>query len=324
MKLCIDFYKYLLRFFLIGVFVCTNLCACARLSGYATRTWTRTWAKQATHKTDTTKVITMHFKKHAEQSPLVIAHRGGSLEAPENTLPALERAVRIGSDVQEIDVTLSQDGKIVVIHDDTVARTTNWDPRDGTSRVEEMPYNVMRRLSAGNPRFADTTASFLRMLDVELPHFETTYAAAYVPTLQDVLAIPNTQLMIELKKTPRAEALAIAVVQAVHEAHAEKRVGIASFDALLLARVHALDPSLPLIGIVDHIDSLQAALTLPLSVIAVRSDWVGDVLEQKSESMAVWVWTVYRASDARMLAEAGVDGVITDAPSAVLREFKRL
>jgi len=66
---------------------------------------------------------------------LVIAHRGAADEAPENTLPAIEAAIRMGCDIVEVDVRLSRDGKVVLIHDATVDRTTN-----GRGRVDELPW----------------------------------------------------------------------------------------------------------------------------------------------------------------------------------------
>src|SRR5688500_15952335 len=65
--------------------------------------------------------------------PVIIAHRGGSLEAPENTLAAIRHGAAVGSDWIEIDVTLSRDDEVIVIHDDTLERTT-----DGTGMVEAM------------------------------------------------------------------------------------------------------------------------------------------------------------------------------------------
>ena len=79
------------------------------------------------------------------QRPWIIGHRGVPGEAPENTLSGLELAIRQGADLVEIDLHLSADGQLVVIHDDTVDRTTN-----GTGRVGDLPFNALRGLDAGS------------------------------------------------------------------------------------------------------------------------------------------------------------------------------
>jgi len=92
--------------------------------------------------------------------PLIIAHRGDSAHRPENTLSAFASALELGAELVEMDVQLSRDGAVVVIHDASVDRTT-----DGSGRVREMTLAEMRSLSAGYPlRFGHTTA--LEITDV--------------------------------------------------------------------------------------------------------------------------------------------------------------
>ena len=116
--------------------------------------------------------------------PLVVAHRGNSSVAPENTLAALESAWRVGADVIEIDLQLTADGVAVVIHDETVDRTT-----DGAGRVDQLTGAQVADLDAGS-WFAD--------------HF----GGQRVPTVQDLLgffvAHPGICLLAELKGTWRA------------------------------------------------------------------------------------------------------------------------
>ena len=76
--------------------------------------------------------------------PWIIAHRGASDDEPENTLRAFRRAIELGADMVELDVHLSRDGHVVVIHDDDVARTT-----DGTGEVPSLTLGELRRLNAG-------------------------------------------------------------------------------------------------------------------------------------------------------------------------------
>ena len=85
--------------------------------------------------------------------PLIIAHRGGSLEAPENTLAAFRHGVAAGSDWQELDVTLSSDGQLVVIHDDDLDRTTN-----GSGPVGKKTWADLQKLTAGQPNWSKEAA----------------------------------------------------------------------------------------------------------------------------------------------------------------------
>src|SRR5512134_2899743 len=85
-------------------------------------------------------------------TPLIIAHRGSSTHAPENTLAAFVLAADQGADAIELDVTLTRDGQVVVIHDDTLERTTN-----GHGRIDQLLYAQVAQVDAGakfDPKFA--------------------------------------------------------------------------------------------------------------------------------------------------------------------------
>src|SRR4051794_41111249 len=98
-------------------------------------------------------------------APLLIAHRGGAGEAPENTLAAFRRSLAMGITWFELDVQSTRDGALVVIHDETIDRTTN-----GTSPVASLLFEEIRRLDAGS-------------------HFGPEYAGEKVPTLREVLEL---------------------------------------------------------------------------------------------------------------------------------------
>ncbi len=251
--------------------------------------------------------------------PVVVAHRGGSLEAPENTVEAVRHAYAVGADWIEIDVTLSADDHLVVIHDDTLERTTN-----GAGVVEETKLADLRKLSAGNPRPAEGTRFLLEHLGIPQPDFGDTYAGARIPTLDEVLAVRDARLMIELKKTARGKLLVDRVVDAIARARAHDRVALGSFEADLLDLVQRRDPSLPLVGIVGQTDRLPRILELPLSVLALKADLLAEVLASVPPAVAIWVWTVYTPERALELAEQGVHGLITDVPKAVLAKLRAL
>src|SRR6185436_15255540 len=112
--------------------------------------------------------------------PLIIAHRGDSLNHPENTLTACREAIAVGAEIIEVDVQLTKDGHVVVLHDVTVNRTT-----DGTGSVRDMTLAEIRKLSAGCPR-----------------RFGVQHKDEKIPTLGEVLDVVRgkAKLMIEIKR----------------------------------------------------------------------------------------------------------------------------
>lgn len=249
--------------------------------------------------------------------PVVIAHRGGSLEAPENTLAAVRHGVEVGADWQEIDVTLSKDGHVVVIHDDTLERTT-----DGAGLVEQQTLAQLRALRAGSPRFADYVQARLGKLGVAVPDFAARFPDERIPTLEEVLAIPEARLMIEMKATTRVHELASKVVDLVDAAGASGRVALGSFETALLEAANVRDPTLPLVGIVESAEGLEEKLMLPLSVLAVNVELAHAAMQAAPAGVAVWTWTVYAPEQVEPLIELGVHGLITDAPREVLLRLR--
>ena len=143
------------------------------------------------------------------------------------------------------------------------------------------------------------------------------------PSLEQVLALPGTRLMIEMKNTPMRHAqLARLTVDAVHRAGALGRVALGSFEPDLLAAVYQLDPSLPLIGIVENASRFEKMMELPISVFAVDLPLVQMARQMAPPGVAVWAFTVQDVETARLLAEAGAHGLITDIPHAVHQSLR--
>ncbi len=142
---------------------------------------------------------------------LVVAHRGASGHAPENTMESFRKGIEMGADAIELDVHLTADGQLAVIHDDTLDRTT-----DRGGRVAELTMDEIREADAGDGQ--------------------------RVPTLPEVLEwLPSdVGLVIEIK----ARAAADAVVAALHDhpARASGRVVVISFDEAAIEEVRQLDP----------------------------------------------------------------------------------
>ena len=249
--------------------------------------------------------------------PLIVAHRGGSLEAPENTVASIRHGVAVGSDWQELDVQLTRDGRVVVLHDERLERTTS-----GHGLAERQSLATMALLTAGAPSWDEAGLSELAALQVAPPSFGSRYAGERVPTLDAVLAVPHSRLMIELKPSPRPSIMASQVIGAIGRARAYDRVAVASFQVETLAATYALDPALPLVGIADQPLALERLLELPLAVLAVRKGMLPLALSLAPPGVAVWVWTAYTPGEAEALWSQGAHGIITDVPAATVAALR--
>lgn len=239
---------------------------------------------------------------------LVIGHRGNSSVAPQNTLAAFEAACAAGVDAIELDVQLTSDGQVVVIHDDDVDATT-----DGTGRVDSFTLERLRALDAGS-------------------WFAAAYAGQRVPTFAEVVDLlvrhPGTDLLLELKGawTPEEAHRAVAPLS---EAGLLERVVGQSFEPASVEALREVAPHLRRGLLVEdlpagpdgrpHLAALDE-LCARLGVMTCNPD--GRLLQTHPDLVAgqhaagrqVMVWTLdepWMWSEARSL---GVDAVITNRP----------
>ena len=236
-------------------------------------------------------------------SPSLVAHRGGAKLAPENTVAAFQQAVEAWrADVLEMDVHLSADGEVVVIHDATVDRTT-----DGTGRVDELPWAALRELDAGC-RFVplDGMASF-RGRGVRLPRFE------------EVLeTFPRSRLNVE-SKSPEA---AGPLVELIRRHGATHRVLIAAeYERTRRAARGYKGAWGASSGQVAKLRFLPFGYTPMADVIQVCEWWHGIRVVTPSflarahrRNLPVQVWTVDDPVAMRRLLSWGVDGIQSDRP----------
>lgn len=250
--------------------------------------------------------------------PVIVAHRGGSLEAPENTVASIRHGVAVGADWQELDVGLTKDNKLIVVHDDTLERTTN-----GTGNVAAYSFEQLRKLDAGNPKWADYVVERLTKEGITPPDFGEKYKGEKLPTLDEVLRVPDARLMIEMKKVSNVKALADQVCDAVRNNGMEGRVILASFEKDLLLQANLKDSGLPLLGLAEDEAGMREMLRMPIHVLGVSVELAELALQETPRGIAVWIWTVYSPQEARRLAELGVHGIITDAPTRILAEIRR-
>lgn len=224
----------------------------------------------------------------------IIAHRGASREEPENTLASINRALELGVDYIEIDVQLSADGIPVVLHDNTLCRTTNAPP---VQHVRQTPSSKIKDFDAG-------------------AWFHGKGTSHRVPTLQEVLALDfgSTGLMIELKDD-RNHDLSDAVFQLLKDNFVKKFV-IGSFSPDALAYYHGRFPLIDLIGIIDRFENASSFRNLNIRRLAFDHEVIqGEQFKELSQQFdELWAYSVDDEERVRELTSLGVRGIITNDP----------
>jgi len=227
--------------------------------------------------------------------PLVIAHRGASADAPENTLAAFALALEQAADGIELDVQLSADGWPVIIHDDTVDRTSN-----GSGLVSQMTVAKLQALDLG--------------LGQTVPTLDELFEA-FGPTLLYNVELKSDGL---LRTGLRDTGLEAAVADRIEAHHLENHVLVSSFDPFCVRRVRRhLSRTTP-VAILRESRAMQIAHRL----VAAEADHPDHQLVDeaymiwaKKRHLRVNVWTVDDAAEAQRLVNLGVHGIITNKPA---------
>jgi glycerophosphoryl diester phosphodiesterase len=249
-----------------------------------------------------------HFP-YLSSRPLNLGHRGSPRSAPENTLASFQKAREEGADGVELDVQLSSDGQVVVIHDDAVDRTTN-----SQGAVKALSLEQLRQLDAGSwldPRFVGER----------------------IPTLEEVCAwaAQDMLLNIELKNMDiRGQGIEPRVAAIVRQFGLRERVIFSSFNPFSLRRIRACAPEFPT-GLLYSGDLpliLRRAWLRPWLHPDALHPHLGLVNEPylkwaKGRGLRVNVWTVDTAQDMQQLVAQKVDAIITNQPGALARLQKR-
>ena len=232
--------------------------------------------------------------------PKIIAHRGASTLAPENTIAAFAKASEIGARWCECDVGVMADGTLLVIHDDTVDRTTN-----SSGSWDSWGYGELRRLDAG-------------------AWFSPTYRFERIPELADVVSFANaTQTSFSIELKPRAagkrrDTLVENLEVALQSFKNKSGLLISSFDHELLSAVRQAMPELPLAWLCTpaevRAESWREASQIECTAIHPCGQDLteADVHEMLDAGFDVNVWTVNTLEDARKAAQWGVTGIFTD------------
>jgi glycerophosphoryl diester phosphodiesterase len=236
---------------------------------------------------------------------LIIAHRGASGNAPENTLAAFRKAVALGATFIETDLQLSRDARFVAIHDGTVNRTTN-----GQGAVHDMTLADLRKLDAGS-------------------WFGSEFAGERIPTLEEILEFSRkNDVVFYLEIKPGAAwGGEHALIGALRESGEIPRAVVISFDAAIVLNLRKIEPTLMTGLLYDgQIENpLDKAVEIGARQVAVRGDLVTPALiaQAKKKDLQVVCWTVNHPAHMRMLAAAGVDGIMSDYPDRLVAAVKK-
>lgn len=240
---------------------------------------------------------------------MVIAHRGFSGAAPENTLAAFKKGIEIGSDMIELDVHLSRDGEIVVIHDETLERTTN-----GKGMVADHTLQELKSVDAGSS-------------------FGPAFAGEKIPTLKEVLDLAKGRVLVNIEiKNPTHQRYSIIdltekTLREVEKAGVIDKVIFSSFNPVSLEWIGKKEPraqtaflfhrpwnSLP------DIPGSQEYSVLNLRNIHLTREKVAEI---KKAGKRVNVYTVNPGEEIRKFVDWGVDGIITNYPDRLIKVLQK-
>jgi glycerophosphoryl diester phosphodiesterase len=231
----------------------------------------------------------------------IIAHRGFSSAAPENTLTAFRKAIAAGADYFELDVHQSRDGRLVVIHDGTVNRVAS---EGATGTVADMNYPELRKVRVGYSQ-----------------RFEDKFSRERIPTLRRALRTAKGKIgvCVEIK----VEGIEDATLKTIRRLKMGDEVIIFSFHYSVLEKFRELDADIPLLYLRSVVDSTVIANASAIGASAIgagRATQITPALLKKvrENGMELWQWTVNDPADMEHLLKLGIDGIITDYPDKAL------
>jgi len=240
--------------------------------------------------------------------PIIIAHRGDKMHAPENTLAAFKLAAENGADAIEFDVKLTVDGRVIALHDQTVNRTTN-----GTGRISHLPFAVVRDLDAGT-------------------WFSETFRGESIPTLDEVFETVGKRLLINIELTNYAtpfDNLVPKVVDSVKKHGLKNLTLFSSFIARNLQMTRSLLPEVPrgILCMRGKLGSWGRNFTWRGDYFALHpnlTDVTASLVARvQAAGKRVHAWTVNSEEDLKRMIGLGVDAIITDDPVLALRLLGR-
>ena len=245
-------------------------------------------------------LVTLGASRPSAAQIQVLAHRGASAYAPENTMAAFRLAVEQQADWLEMDVQQTRDGHLVVFHDLRMERTSN-----GRGTLRDLTLAEVRALDAGS-------------------WFGAAFAGETVPTFEEVVAFAseqNIRIFPEIKDPRFYPGIEERVAATISAAGYEDRTIVQSFDMASLERLRQINTNLKMAALYTAASPLRgeppAGVTIigpPFELLNAEPNLVRDV---HASGRQVVVWSVDNAAAVRSLADARVDGIITNRPDVV-------
>lgn len=235
--------------------------------------------------------------------PLKIGHRGAAGYCPENTFSSFKKALELGADYLELDIQMTKDGELVVIHDSTVNRTTN-----GKGRVKDLTLREIQSLDAGS-------------------WFHSNFAGEKIPSLSEVFDefAGKIGFLLELKKPslyPQIEEKTAEELRKRKLESEDRQIIVQSFDRDSLKRFHELMPSIP-IGVLVKNTGVKMISHRDLKSFASYVSYVNPKITMVNRRMIkrihhhgfkTIIWTVKKKNDLKNLKNLHVEGIVSDFP----------
>jgi glycerophosphoryl diester phosphodiesterase len=236
-----------------------------------------------------------------EWTVLNIAHRGGIVPGfAENTLAAYRRAISFGVDVIEIDLRGTRDGEVIILHDETVDRTT-----DGTGNVTDYTLGELKQLNAGGGESIPTYAEVL-----------------------DLVAGTGVKLLLDIKVSPVLDKGKVVRLTESHDAVLDVIVGVRTVDDLRQFR--RLNPNIRTLGFIRRAEDVDDFVAAGIDIIRLWPKWIraDQEIVRKVQGRGKPVWTTAADAPREVLEEligSGVNGILSDFPevaSRVMADFE--
>jgi glycerophosphoryl diester phosphodiesterase len=243
-------------------------------------------------------------------TPMVFGHRGACAHAPENTLASFQKAYEEGAEAIELDVKVSSDGEVIVMHDQTLNRTT-----DGSGDLRKFTLAQLRKLDAGSK-------------------FNEAFKGEKIPTLREVLEHFGRKMKINIELTNYAtpnDELVTLVVSLVRQFNLEEQVMFSSFNPGNLRKARALCPVIPngllaLDGPSGWLARSPLNFVVPHEALHPYFTDVNEALIEREHNAGrrVHIWTVNLEAQMRQMYSMGADAIFTDDPQLARKVLKEL
>ena len=228
---------------------------------------------------------------------IVIAHRGASRAAPENTLSSMKKAIEFGADFAECDVFQTKDGEIVLFHDEEMERTTG---KGGM--IWDYTLAELKELDAGS-------------------WFSEEFKGEPIPTLRQVIQLckGKIKLNIEVKISGNDPDIAQKVVDIIRSENIGKECMVTSFEKPVIKKIKELAPDL-ITGFIFDEEHPPDIFEGNWEYVCSKRNIVDEafVKEAKQKEKKIFVWTVNYPAEMKKFIDLGVDGIITDVPDVLM------